>query len=115
MTKQLTSDVQPQLLYVADLVREYRERANLTQAALADRACVDRNTITNIECGMKDYMFTSLFKVSNYLKIPPDLIFSSPMPKSQKQAIGDLLVEVCNIPKTDIESLIFESISAIDV
>jgi transcriptional regulator with XRE-family HTH domain len=56
-------------------VRELRERAGLTQAALADAAGIDRIAVSNIERGQRDVGVLRAAAIARALGVPPGDLF----------------------------------------
>lgn len=56
---------------VARRLKKFREKANLTQEQLAEKANLSRNGISNIECEKNNFSYTSLIDICDALDICP--------------------------------------------
>lgn len=57
-------------------IKELREKAKLSQLALAQKAGLDLTTINEIENGNRDPMFKTLWKIANALGVKTDELIS---------------------------------------
>lgn len=55
---------------IADNVRFYRKKANLTQAELAERAELSLDSIKRVEAGKRTMSLENFLRLSNALRIP---------------------------------------------
>jgi transcriptional regulator with XRE-family HTH domain len=58
-------------LAVGTRIRDARERARLTQEEVADRAGLDRKTISRIENGVMAVLIDHLLDIADALGVPP--------------------------------------------
>lgn len=63
------------LFAVSRNIKKYRKMAGLSQAVLADKADVSRDTIRLIECSMRFLSSKTFVKIANALDIEPPLLF----------------------------------------
>lgn len=66
-------------------VRQFRERAGLSQAALADLSCCSRSMISAIEVGRHDPNTTRLRKIAAALQVPVWSLFEEEQPAAPPQ------------------------------
>lgn len=64
---------------LADNVRAYRREANLTQAALAQRAGIRRSQIGSIEQYRANPTCANVERIADALEVPPMLLFAPPI------------------------------------
>ncbi|NJL72461.1 MAG: helix-turn-helix transcriptional regulator [Candidatus Competibacteraceae bacterium] len=62
---------------IANLVRECREEAGLTQAKLARLLDVDQSTISRLERGEVEYSVTMLYKIADVFDMDLELNFTA--------------------------------------
>jgi transcriptional regulator with XRE-family HTH domain len=58
------------------VLREYRERAGLSQESLADAAELDRTFIGMLERGQRQPTLESLFRIAAALKVAPQTLIA---------------------------------------
>ena len=61
-------------------VREFRQKARLSQAALADKSCCSREMISAIENGRHDPNTARLTKIAQALHVPVWSLFEEDQP-----------------------------------
>jgi transcriptional regulator with XRE-family HTH domain len=68
--------MQPQQLSVliGENIRRYREKKNLTQAALADALGATQGYISDLESGKRTPRVRRIAKIAEVLKIPPSYL-----------------------------------------
>lgn len=76
---------------VARRLKKFREKANLTQEQLAEKANLSRNGISNIECEKNKFSYNSLIDVCDALDICPCELISGVEHKTIDLNIIDLL------------------------
>ena len=66
-------------------VREFRERAGLSQSALADKSCCSREMISAIENGRHDPNTERLTKIAAALHVPVWSLFEEEQPAATER------------------------------
>ena len=61
-------------ILVGEIIREYREKKNMTQEVLSGLAGLDRSHYSKIERGLRSPSLDTLFKIAMALDIPPGRI-----------------------------------------
>jgi len=67
-------------------VREFRQRAGLSQSALAQESCCSRELISAIEVGRHDPNTARLAKIANALHVPVWSLFAEDPPPPVEHA-----------------------------
>ncbi|MDG2286370.1 MAG: helix-turn-helix transcriptional regulator [Alphaproteobacteria bacterium] len=92
---------------VGQRVREYRQRAGLTQRELADRLGRQEVTISSIERGRNFPSEDTLVGLSEVLELPLHAFFEVTDLKSRdtkrEEAVGKVLAIVRTLPERDLE------------
>jgi transcriptional regulator with XRE-family HTH domain len=104
-----------QQVFYAELghrIREAREKAHLTQDALAKSVSLTRTSITNIEKGRQQLLVHTLVEISKALKVSPESLL--PQAKSIKGEVLDQLEELLDGHSPQEKEWIKSTISTID-
>ena len=88
-----TKDLPP--LTLGSVVRDLRQRANLTQRQLAERLESDHTYISHLEAGRRDPSIRMLRALAEELSVPPGLLLSlvllADIPEAERHRYADIL------------------------
>ena len=68
----------PALRSFGSRVKQERQKQNLSQEALADKAGLHRTYLGDVERGERNIGLLNIVKIANALNIPPDLLLRGP-------------------------------------
>ena len=71
-------------------IREYREKAGISQEELADTVGMRVTSISNIERGRNFPTFENFIKIANSIKVPADLLLIDVIDASYTTKVGEL-------------------------
>lgn len=79
---------------IADNVRFYREKANLTQMELAERAELSIDSVKRIESGKRGMSLENFLRISEALRVPLSfLVYSQEDRRLDEERIKEILKE----------------------
>jgi len=61
-------------LVVGKTIRKYRERLEISQEELAERASIHRTFMSHVECATRNITIYNLVKIAKALKVKPSIL-----------------------------------------
>ena len=95
----------PVNIKVGERIRYYRQKAGLTQEALAEQVGLTQKHISRIEVGYHNSLFNTIMEIAKVLNVPIDALTENVYENSNSALINTIISEISDMERSHLEML----------
>ncbi len=90
---------------IGERIRHYRQKAGLTQEAVAEQIGLTQKHISRIEGGYHNSLFITIMEIAKAINIPIDALTEDVYENSNSALVNTIISEITNMEKSQLEML----------
>lgn len=90
---------------IGERIRYYRQKAGLTQEAVAEQIGLTQKHISRIEGGYHNSLFITIMEIAKVINIPIDALTEDVSENSNSALVNTIIAEITNMKKSQLEML----------
>ena len=90
---------------IGERIRYYRQKAGLTQEAVAEQIGLTQKHISRIEGGYHNSLFITIMEIAKAINIPIDALTEDVYENSNSALVNTIISEITNMEKSQLEML----------